>query len=64
MSDSVLLGLFREEAPRLKSTFRQVYSVVWANLMIFFSYKFAVIMDLMSMAASIQRDGVMPRSNS
>jgi len=27
--------------------------VVWANLMIFFSYKFAVIMDLLSMVASI-----------
>jgi len=53
MSDSALLGLFREEAPRLKSTIRQIYAVVWANLMIFFSYKYSVITDLLSMAASI-----------
>jgi len=53
MSVSSLLGLFREEAPRLKSTFRQIYAVVWANLMIFFSYKYSVITDLLSMAASI-----------
>jgi ABC-2 type transport system permease protein len=53
MSDSTLLGLFREEAPRMKSTLRQVYAVVWANLMIFFSYKYSVITDLLSMAATI-----------
>ena len=53
MSDSALLAIFREEAPRLRSTFRQIYAVVWANLRIFFSYKFAVIMDLLSMVASI-----------
>jgi len=53
MSDSALLAILREEAPRLRSTLRQIYAVVWANLMIFFSYKYSVITDLLSMAASI-----------
>jgi len=53
MSVPSILGVLREEAPRLKSTSRQVYAVVWANLKILFSYKLWVVTDFLSTAASI-----------
>jgi len=53
LSVSAIIGVFREEAPMLKSTSRQIYAVVWANLKILFSYKLWVVTDFMSTAASI-----------
>ncbi|MGQ9513555.1 MAG: ABC transporter permease [Thermoproteota archaeon] len=53
MSISSIVGLFREEVPRMRSTYRQVYAVVWANIKILLSYKYWVITDFLSTAASI-----------
>jgi len=53
MSAQSILELFREEAPKIESTSRQVYAVVWANLKILFSYKYWVLTDFLSTAASI-----------
>ncbi|MBO3803812.1 MAG: ABC transporter permease [Candidatus Brockarchaeota archaeon] len=53
MSSSPIIELFKEETRRSKSTFRQVYAVIWANLKILLSYKYWVVTDFLSTAASI-----------
>jgi len=53
MSQAELKDTFRGDEPRLKSSLRQFYGVVWASLKIMLSYKSWVIMDLVSTIASV-----------
>jgi len=45
--------MFKKDKPRVKSTLRQFYGVVWANIKIMFAYKSWIIMDLLSTVASV-----------
>lgn len=53
MKRADIVGIFKKDKPRVKSTLRQFYGVVWANIKIMFAYKSWMIMDLLSTVASV-----------